>query len=95
MDIVAVPWFRRLYSALGEERAKSVLVNRARCDIALVGLNVIAKLLIDRAEWFGPTFVAASRNQEAISGAPRSGVRQRAMRETTSRYALAAVQQGF
>jgi len=94
MAMVAVPRVGRLYSALGEERAKATLVNKARRDIAWAGLNANAKLLLDRAGWVGQTFVAATRNQEAMKR--RISQRRQAARDANNdEHAQAAVRQGF
>ena len=62
-----------------------MLLNKARRDIAWAGLNANAKLLLDRSEWVGPTFIAASRNQEDMKQcAAHNGVRRRATRATPS-----------
>ena len=93
MATVAVPRVGRLYSALGEERAKSVLAYKARRDIAWAGLNANARLLLDRDEWVGLTFIAASRNQEATQRCATQ--RRKAARDASNaEYAQAAVQQG-
>ena len=69
-------------------------MNKARRDIALAGLNANAKLLLDRAEWVGPTFIAASRNQEAMKLC--AAQRRKAARDASNdEYAQAAVQHNF
>ena len=94
MAKVAVPRVGRMYSALGEERAMAVLLNKARRDIAWAGLNANAKLLLDRAEWVGQTFVAATQNQEAMKR--RISQRRQAARDANNdEHAQAGVRQGF
>jgi hypothetical protein len=94
MAKVAVPRVGRLYSLLGEEKAKAVLLNKARRDIAWAALNANAELLLDRAEWVGPTFIAASRNLEAMKQCATQ--RRKAARDASnSEYAQEAVRQGF
>jgi hypothetical protein len=94
MAKVAVPRVWRLYSMLGEEHAKAVILNKARRDIAWAGLNANAKLLLDRAEWVGPTFIAASQNQEAMKQC--AAQRLKAARDASNaEYAQAAVRQDF
>ena len=69
-----------------------MLVNKARRDIAWAGLNANDKLLLDRAEWVGPTFVAASKNQEVMKRC--AAQRRKAARDgNNDEYAQAAVQQ--
>ena len=94
MAAVAVPLVGRIYSSLGAERAKQALVNKARREIAWAGLNAGAKMLLDLAEWVGPTFVAAKKNAEGLKFLA-------VQRRKTARYAhkdenaQAAVRQGF
>ena len=94
MATVAVPRVGHLYSSLSAERAKQALVNKARRDIAWAGLNAGAKLLLDRAEWVGPTFVAAKKSAEALKFL--AAQRRKTMRGAyNDEYAQAAVRHCF
>jgi hypothetical protein len=94
MATVAVPRVGHLYSSLSAERAKQALVNKARREISWAGLNANAKLLLDRAEWVGPTFVAAKRNAEALKFL--AAQRRKTMRGAyNDEYAQAAVRHCF
>jgi hypothetical protein len=90
---VAVPRVGHLYSTLGAERAKSVLMSKARREIAWAGLNANARLLLDRAEWVGPTYAAAAKNKEWRVQAKRKCA---SVREAYDAHvALQAVRQGY
>ena len=94
MAAVAVPRVGGLYNSRSAEQAKAAIVWKARRDIAWAGLNANATLLLDRAEWVGPSRAAAGRSQQSSRARVAQQI-QAARDAVTGRRAAQRVRQGY